>query len=626
MKHFQFREIRILNTLILLILTTNLLAGVNSNMTAETPVFNEPIILGAGFDWGNIPGNYDNRIWIIQYDYNLGGITSNLPAGVTLKFEGGEISNGTLEGDDTFIDANTRKIFETNISFTGTWEAMKIRPEWFGAVGNNIANDLAALQKTGDLARISEGTVYGPDINKQYRTTAELDWTGIRFIDMIATISTESNGIGVKVGNNVSIFTNRHYHRLKVSGNNTKTATVLIQNTGSTTGEFNYIAMYAGPNGIGVEIAPHVSSASFQHNRLEAHTFGCAIGVQLNALNGGWINENYFYNFNLSANSALGTIQKGIYMIGDYVNNNNLFIKPSIQSFTDPIDIQQGYANTFIGCRLEASGNIILGEHASANTIGVGYGQSGAPVIEYTDNSRYVNIVHRETVKDIWQPIWSINKDDFVHYSDTSGRDYYSAKLISKKYNDHFDYLTVDTGDNTWKIGSNDEGWLDLNVEACKSFRFIQSHIDTGTTYTMMKLQALDASKNPLPTLASGEIPYISWSSIITTANTGTGNETSIVRPAHNKHFEYFKASRSEVKYIRVKFLNKKFSNIAIYGLNDYLNHPGSCTDKNNRTGRVVLDSEVAGLQPLYAGEVISTRTGAVYIAKTTEVGSFYQL
>ena len=72
-----------------------------------------------------------NTVYHIQYDYDLGGATITMPAGATLKFEGGSLKNGTIEGNGTSIIAGNVKIFDT-ITFSGTFTG-SLNAFWIGA-------------------------------------------------------------------------------------------------------------------------------------------------------------------------------------------------------------------------------------------------------------------------------------------------------------------------------------------------------------------------------------------------------------------------------------------------------------------------------------------------------------
>lgn len=60
----------------------------------------------------------ENTIYEIRYNFDLNGQEITIPKGCTLKFKGGSLSNGTINGDLYTIEALRFKIFE-NIKFKG---------------------------------------------------------------------------------------------------------------------------------------------------------------------------------------------------------------------------------------------------------------------------------------------------------------------------------------------------------------------------------------------------------------------------------------------------------------------------------------------------------------------------
>ena len=74
-----------------------------------------------------------NTIYEVRYNFDLGGGSVSIPAGCVLKFNGGSLSNGTLVGDDTCIEADVVKIFNSDIALDGTFAIPEIYPEWFGS-------------------------------------------------------------------------------------------------------------------------------------------------------------------------------------------------------------------------------------------------------------------------------------------------------------------------------------------------------------------------------------------------------------------------------------------------------------------------------------------------------------
>lgn len=88
-----------------------------------------------------------NTIYIIQYDYDLQGQTITIPEGCILDFQGGSFSNGTIKGNNTVVKASLTKIFGLDVELIDSWNVAESYPEWFGAKGDGITDDTAAIQK-----------------------------------------------------------------------------------------------------------------------------------------------------------------------------------------------------------------------------------------------------------------------------------------------------------------------------------------------------------------------------------------------------------------------------------------------------------------------------------------------
>ena len=72
-----------------------------------------------------------NTIYVIRYDYCLGGETIEVPENCVLQFEGGSLRNGTVVGNNTNIK-NTNDCIFSNIDIDGSWSLLSYsKIEWF---------------------------------------------------------------------------------------------------------------------------------------------------------------------------------------------------------------------------------------------------------------------------------------------------------------------------------------------------------------------------------------------------------------------------------------------------------------------------------------------------------------
>lgn len=92
----------------------------------------------------------DNTIYVIQHDYTLDSDIT-IPANCVLQFDGGSISGEhTITGNNTGIQAGLVKIFDTDVTLEGRWNAAEAYPEWFGAIGDGTNNDTISFQRIVD--------------------------------------------------------------------------------------------------------------------------------------------------------------------------------------------------------------------------------------------------------------------------------------------------------------------------------------------------------------------------------------------------------------------------------------------------------------------------------------------
>ena len=94
--------------------------------------------------------NRANTIYEIQYDYDLAGATINIPSNCVLDFQGGTIKSGTINLNRCYLNGIIN--FNKDVIFSSTIKNTVIYPEWFGAKGDGITNDLKSIQNAVDIA------------------------------------------------------------------------------------------------------------------------------------------------------------------------------------------------------------------------------------------------------------------------------------------------------------------------------------------------------------------------------------------------------------------------------------------------------------------------------------------
>lgn len=95
--------------------------------------------------------NMPNNVYKIRYDFDLNGATINLPANSVLQFVGGSIKNGTLNGNNTVIEADSNAVIFDSVVIEGTWNVEHIYDSWFAFntspsyISNQIITNILAL-------------------------------------------------------------------------------------------------------------------------------------------------------------------------------------------------------------------------------------------------------------------------------------------------------------------------------------------------------------------------------------------------------------------------------------------------------------------------------------------------
>lgn len=101
----------------------------------------------------------ENTIYIIQYDYNLNGQTIIIPDNCVLKFEGGQLKNGTINFNNCNIDNIGNSIILNNCTLKGSLNKQVIYSDWFYFNSDDCTDTLSNVFKISEGCQliISEG-------------------------------------------------------------------------------------------------------------------------------------------------------------------------------------------------------------------------------------------------------------------------------------------------------------------------------------------------------------------------------------------------------------------------------------------------------------------------------------
>lgn len=201
----------------------------------------------------------ENTIYHIQYDYDLNGQTITLPAGSTLSFEGGSLSNGKINGNNSLITGDPC-IYE-DMTFGGTWENTETNSEWFAPSVTDfyvIMRELFHLTKEGGSIHVYRDTImpdsytYALRMEKSYK----IDFHNTTLTLQERTAGTTSIKIVLQVFNSTNIIYGASISNLTVN------ATANLIDT----------SQFAGPTSFwGFIYASNVSDFTIENIRL-AHT------------------------------------------------------------------------------------------------------------------------------------------------------------------------------------------------------------------------------------------------------------------------------------------------------------------------------------------------------------------
>lgn len=236
--------------------------------------------------------NDANTVYEIRYDFDLNGETINIPEGCTLKFEGGSLSNGAINGNVTYIQSPIYQIFK-NLNIEGIIKSSKAYPEWFGALGDGITDDTTSIQATLDSFEYTN--IYF--LNTYKISSSPYFWYNCEFLIQRNGLSLYGNGSKTFVRDN-----NAHVCFVTLS-NDTNFLTKNVKYSDSTL----YVDSVDGYN-IGDDILI-VGEDGFGEDKAEPREWVFAVILQINSEDKSiTINKNVGFNIDITNCNTVGTI------------------------------------------------------------------------------------------------------------------------------------------------------------------------------------------------------------------------------------------------------------------------------------------------------------------------------
>jgi hypothetical protein len=198
---------------------------ISTGGSVETDVFKVPT---SDFDWTSIPANYNNTTLSIRHAFDLGANTITLPANVTLSFEGGSFTNGTINYNKTTIVSPSEPSLSGITFGTGDIINNYLDATWFGVVGDDSTDNSGRLNAISTfLTNQGGGTIYLPNGTYQMADVfvrGNVSFVGQGWSTIIKAASNPTNGVLNIINPQARII------NLRVNGNNTANVGIRIYN------------------------------------------------------------------------------------------------------------------------------------------------------------------------------------------------------------------------------------------------------------------------------------------------------------------------------------------------------------------------------------------------------------
>lgn len=198
--------------------------------------------------------NMPNTVYEIRYDFDLNGNTINIPENCVLKFEGGQLKNGTINFNNCNIDNIGNSIILNNCTLKGSLNKQVIYSDWFYFNSDDCTDTLSNVFKISEGCRliISEGV---------YKVSVK-NLIGTDYADPMNTsiLQPQSNS-HITINGTIQLISNdrTHYNIIGIIDKDN----ILLDGTGEiigdvethtgTTGEWGHGVLISGSRNINVK-------------------------------------------------------------------------------------------------------------------------------------------------------------------------------------------------------------------------------------------------------------------------------------------------------------------------------------------------------------------------------------
>ena len=282
-------------------------------------------------------------IYEIRYFFDLRGATVTIPAGCVLKFNGGMLSNGKLNGSATIIENKSNaQIFNRTLDFTGSWNNQYSSIGWF--VDNNYSKAFAKAIKISYNIYVPAGRYVledGLSINKSINIFGDgLENTRLLLrepVTISGSLGSQIEGICFTMDSEaehldcfVRIINSFDIHLLRCGfyGNNSVDVGVLMDAVSYDQHSYFHTIAFCRFTAlpIGVKCTRHSNSNTIDNNEF----YACVNCIVIDSCNGERIINNTFQSFTgagvkfeFHKFSNAGSITRGNLVEGNYFEGVN---------------------------------------------------------------------------------------------------------------------------------------------------------------------------------------------------------------------------------------------------------------------------------------------------------------